>query len=301
MESEAGSLVRALAAGGAVRIVAVDCLQAALHTAEIHGLGRHAARLAAETLAAAAVASAHVKGDERITLQLQGEEPRVSVYAEVRGDGTLRERLTPGALHMPDPEMTGILLAVRSDGTKEIYRGMTELGGESLEAAFGRHLKQSVQVDAVIRIGVTLDAAGEMVAAGGILVERMPTDRGRVSIEPESFAALFGPVGEMDVGTVLAELARGELLGEDLQILERRSLLWKCTCSGERVGLMLRSLGKEELDVMIREDHGAEVTCHFCNTRYEYSEDELVGIRDALPTAGEARDADDTGSGEYDA
>ncbi len=292
MEGEAGSLVRALAAGGAVRIVAVDCLGAALHTAEIHGLGRHAARLAAETLAAAAVASAHVKGDERITIQLQGETPRVSVYAEVRGDGTLRERLTPAALHMPQPEMTGILLAVRSDGTKEIYRGMTELGGESLEMAFGRHLRQSVQVDAVIRIGVTLDDAGEMVAAGGILVERLPTDRGRVSIEPESFAALFGPVAEMDLDTLLADLARGELLGEDLQILERRSLLWKCTCSSERVGLMLRALGRDELDVMIREDQGAEITCHFCNTEYRFTDSDLAAIRDAVPESADTSEYD---------
>ncbi len=292
MEGEAGSLVRALAAGGAVRIVAVDCLGAARHTAEIHGLGRHAARLAAETLAAAAVASAHVKGDERITIQLQGEAPRVSVYAEVRGDGTLRERLTPPMLHMPEPEMTGILLAVRSDGTREIYRGMTELGGESLEMAFGRHLRQSVQVDAVIRIGVTLDDAGEMIAAGGVLVERLPTDRGRVSIEPESFAALFGPVSGMDLATVLADLARGELLGEDLQILERRSLLWKCSCSGERVGLMLQALGTDELDVMIREDHGAEVTCHFCNTEYRFSEADLLGIRDSRTSPGDPSEYD---------
>lgn len=292
---EGGSLVRALAAGGAVRVVAVDCLGAALHTAEIHGLGRDAARLAAESLAAAALASAHVKGDERITLQIQGEEPRVSVYAEVRGDGTLRERLSPGTLYLPAGKgLDGVLLAVRSDGTREIYRGMTEIGGKTLERAFGQHLLQSVQVDAVLRIGVVSDADGNLTAAGGVLVERLPEDPGRPSIEVESFAALFGPVAELELQALFDELARDELLGEDLDVLERRELAWQCTCSRERVELMLAALGREELDTLIREDHGAEVTCHFCNTVYRLDEGELIALRNRVPVTS-------TDPGEYDA
>ena len=192
----------------------------------------------------------------------------------------MRERLTPPSLHLAQGDrLTGILLAIRSHETQEIYRGMTELGGENLETAFGRHLQQSVQVDAVLRIGVAVDASGELWAAGGVLVERLPTDLGRPSTEPESFEILYGSVRDADLAGLLCDIARGEMLGEPLQMLERRTLDWRCTCSSERVAVMLAALGAEELDTMISEDHGAEITCHFCNTQYRFDEAELVGIR----------------------
>ena len=45
---------------------------------------------------------------------------------------------------------------------------------------------------------------------------------------------------------------------------------------------MLRSLGRKELDEMIREDHGAEVCCHFCEKKYRFSESELAALRDSI-------------------
>ena len=280
MGGEAGSVIRALAAGGAVRVVAVECLGPALYTASLHGLNRAAARLAAESLVSAALASAHVKGDERITLQIQGEQPSVAVYAEVRADGSFRARLSPATLRLGEGDpLTGILLAIRSDGTREVYRGMTELGGENLENAFGRHLQQSVQIDTVLRIGVSVDENGKMVAAGGVLVERLPTDLGRPSIETQDFLELFLQVVDLTLVELQSGLERGELLGQELEILERRSLFWRCTCSDERVRVMLASLGASELDTMILEDHGAEITCHFCNSVYRVDEPGLDTVR----------------------
>ena len=38
---------------------------------------------------------------------------------------------------------------------------------------------------------------------------------------------------------------------------------------------MLLSLGRQELEDMMQKEHGAELTCHFCNTKYRFSEEEL--------------------------
>ena len=62
------------------------------------------------------------------------------------------------------------------------------------------------------------------------------------------------------------------------RILERRETRYACDCSRERVERALISLGVKELDDMIREQHGAQVDCHFCNRRYEFSEGELRAL-----------------------
>ena len=76
------------------------------------------------------------------------------------------------------------------------------------------------------------------------------------------------------------------LLHLEPEILTHRLPAYRCDCSRERVERALISLGREELEDMIREQHGAQVDCHFCNKRYELSEEQL---RDLLKRATDRR------------
>ncbi|HZW68846.1 MAG TPA: Hsp33 family molecular chaperone HslO, partial [Pseudogracilibacillus sp.] len=62
---------------------------------------------------------------------------------------------------------------------------------------------------------------------------------------------------------------------DSLQILETMPVQFNCTCSKERMLLAIKGLGAAEIESMIKEDHGAEVTCHFCNEVYNIEEAEL--------------------------
>ena len=65
---------------------------------------------------------------------------------------------------------------------------------------------------------------------------------------------------------------------KDLNILENKSIAFKCTCSRERTESTLKLLGKAELLDMIKEQHGADVHCNFCNEHYAFSEKDLNNI-----------------------
>ena len=52
-----------------------------------------------------------------------------------------------------------------------------------------------------------------------------------------------------------------------------------CNCSRERVAKALYSIGKKEMDEMIKDGEPIEVKCHFCNTAYQFSVEDLVQIR----------------------
>ena len=90
--------------------------------------------------------------------------------------------------------------------------------------------------------------------------------------------------GIMAAGNVSAILDRDDdpehLLREvmsdfDLKILETTPVEYRCYCSRERVERALISLGKDELESILREQGGCELNCQFCDEVYQFSAEDL--------------------------
>jgi molecular chaperone Hsp33 len=256
--------------GDDARMITVEATALAEQTRQLHSLTEDAVRVAAESVVAALFMSAHIKGEERISLQIQGTKPKCAFIADVDATGGLRARLTPAVMRLPYfGRMEGMLLVVKSLPGKELYRGVTEVRAETIESALTNHLGQSAQVDAVLRIGAKINEAGEVEWAGGILLERMPAKKPENSaLAAAQFAVRFDPLRTHAVDDILRAVQTDVLEGQAIQRLEHRTLRWRCSCGQERVEAVLASLGVEELQAMREEDDGAEVVCHFCNVPY---------------------------------
>ena len=276
---QAGRYIVALALKGNARVMAVVLQDQADEIRERHGLDRAATVLAAEGLVASVLLSAHIKGEERMTVQVASEHPPFSFTADVDATGVLRARFTP-ALVMPVKHFTGMLLAMKSLGQKELYRGVSPVDKETFEQALARFLKQSQQTDARVRILARLDKDAKVRFASGMLVERLP------GISPEDFAA---QIDEAMKGTefekLMSELAMGQLAGQPVEVLGGQDFVFQCSCNATRVAGMLRALGVEELQSMKEEQGGAEITCNFCNERYAYDVAALDAMMAGLPPA----------------
>jgi len=220
--------------------------------------------------------SAHIKGEERLTLQIQAERPKMAFIAEVDAQGGLRARLTPSDVRHTD-QISGFVHAIKSDGTKEVYRGTTSIADENLERALSEHLENSQQTGAYLRVAAHLNEEGEVRFAAGILIERLPEHAEYPWIDESTFEATYGPLVHGDLEDLITAFAFGQLAGQPVEILETRDLLWKCRCSQVKVETMLGSLGVEELRSM-RDEGKAEVTCHFCNTAWIVSAERLTEL-----------------------
>lgn len=286
-DSPMGVLVRALLADRAVRLLLVEATAPAEHTRRVHGLGPGAARLGAEAVVAAALSSAHIKGEEQLTLQIQGEAPRCGLYADITAEGAIRVRVTPSDLRLgAGGALTGILVAIKSVGPREVYRGITEIAGVTLERALGEHLGTSTQVDAILRVGCVQGPDGRVTRAGGLLLERLPEEPGLPSLPHAAFEERYGWVRDADLSDLLTEAAFGALRGERIEVLEKRPLVWQCRCTVERIEATLIALGAETLQTLIDEDHGAEITCNFCEQVVRVSEARLAELKaQAAPDA----------------
>jgi molecular chaperone Hsp33 len=286
MEHEpTGWVVRGLLSGGAVRMLFVEAAEPAAWTQTAHGLGEDAARFGAEVTVAAALLGAYVKGDEQLTLQIQGEAPALSAYVDLTAGGAIRVRVTPSDLRRVDARFRGVLWVVKHVGDREVWRGATSVDDTTVGEALSRHLGESAQVDAALGI-VTRVEDGKVVGAGGWLVERLPEDPVHPSLTTAAFVERYGWLRSADPEEVFSKLHTGGLTDDDrVQILEQRPLVWRCRCSVQRIEAMLVALGPDELQSMADEDHGAEVTCHFCQRRYPIEEARLRALKDSIAVA----------------
>ena len=271
-----GRFVRCLAHDGAIRVLAVMAPEAAQEVRERHSLGDGAAMLAAQGMVASLLLSAHIKGDERILLEIAGLKPVFTFSGEAHSDGAVRARFSPADLE-PAASLQGRLVAIKWDSVKEVYRGVAEVNHDSLEGALQEYLVQSQQTRGRVRIGVVLGDDGQVAMAAGLLVELIP-DR----MEPEQFEALVEPLQEADLAEVMTAFAFGSLLGSNVELLEAREVRFQCSCSIERVEATLRALGAAELREMEAEDKGAEVTCHFCGSTYQVDQARLLSLASEL-------------------
>jgi molecular chaperone Hsp33 len=272
IEQESGILCRAITANGAVRIVGIRAEQVAESLAAAHELRGDAARIASEGVVATALMSAHIKGDERMTIQVQCSHPEMSFFGEVGSDGAIRGRLKPSVLDVPSRRLTGVLLAIKSTEERELYRGATPVQDQTLTEALRGHLSDSVQVDGLLWID----------GAAGVLIERLPDPDGHHQLTVEAFRARYGPLQKQSPAEVVETLLRGKIADQEVRLLGVRSLYWSCRCSEARVLGMLSTLGPETLGQMVEEDGQAEVICHFCNHPYVIDGDQLRSVRQRL-------------------
>lgn len=270
MDTE-GRFVVAMACEGRVRVMAVVAIGPAEELRTRHALSGSAAVIAAEGLLASLLLSAHVKGEERLTVNVQSERPPFVFVADVNGDGTLRARFTPSYLNTAY-FFTGMMSVMKSLGPKELYRGVAEVRGERFDAALLRYMTTSQQVDARVRIRAELDSEGHIAFASGLLIERLP------GLDPEEFAAMFDEPLKKDFKDIMTGFAFGQLAGGPVDVLGSAPVRYQCNCSQDRVLGMLRSLGAQEVASLLAEQGKAEVTCHYCNTLYVIDEDALGAL-----------------------
>jgi molecular chaperone Hsp33 len=177
----------------------------------------------------------------------------------------------------------GDLTVIRDLGMKEPYIGSVELVGGEIAEDIAAYFVESEQIPTACALGVLIAPDQTVQAAGGYLIQLLPgADDAVVSAVERGVARLGAVSARLDGGMEPLELLQEVLADFELEVLETTPIEYRCYCSEERVSRALISLGREELDKLIREQDGAELTCQFCDRVYRYSGDQLRALREEL-------------------
>ncbi|MEW8978197.1 MAG: Hsp33 family molecular chaperone HslO [Symbiobacterium sp.] len=284
-------LVRAIGAGGNVRAFAAVTTALVDEARRRHDTWPTATAALGRALTATALLGAMLKDpDESVTLRVAGDGPLRGIICDADERGHVRgyvnephvdlDRTPQGKLNVGAAVGAGTIYVTRQLALQGIYTGSAELVSGEIAEDLAYYLTRSEQTPSAVGLGVRVDPDGVVVAAGGYLLQLMPAtpdaDRDRL----EANLAQLGSVSlAVERGMTPEEILAAVLAGLDYEILERRDLSFTCRCSRERALAAIAMLDEKDLAALEEEDHGAELTCHFCNAVYRFSEEEIRAAR----------------------
>ncbi|NLY20828.1 MAG: Hsp33 family molecular chaperone HslO [Tissierellia bacterium] len=177
----------------------------------------------------------------------------------------------------------GSVQVIMDLGLKEPYVGQAPLISGEIAEDIANFFYISDQINSAVGLGVLVDVDLSIIAAGGFIIQLLPGVEEADIVRLEETLSKITSVTQMITDNLTPEDMLNELLpGYELDILEKTELEFKCNCSKEKIKDLILSLGREEIENMIEEDKGAEVVCQFCNTAYQFNEDELREILETI-------------------
>ena len=284
----ADRIVRAISTDGMVQAAAICSRDLTERARQIHKTLPVATAALGRTLAAASMMGNALKSDgASLTLQFKGGGPLGTVLAVSDNEGNVRGYVTNPHVDIPlrkDGKLDvgtavgheGTLTVIKDLHMKEPYVGTIDLlGGEIAEDVAG-YFVESEQIPTACALGVLVDRDQSVKAAGGYLIQLMP------GAAEDTIAKVEG--GIMAAGAVSAILEKNDdpeamlrtvMSDSDLKILETCPVEYRCYCSRERVERALISLGRTELEQMLSEQGGCQLTCQFCDAVYEFTAEDI--------------------------
>lgn len=268
-------------------------------------------QLLGEMAAAGVLMQGNIKFNGALILQIFGDGPVKVGVVEVQPDFSLRATCTQVGEVAPEASLSQMVnlhnqgrCAITLDPKDRLpgqqpYQGVVPLFGdqgeklESISEVLQHYMLQSEQLDTVLVL-----AADDQVAAG-LLIQRLPVEgEGNLAGQMDSVAreAELGQSEDFSRIAILAKsLKREELLTLDAETILHR-LFWEeplarfepmvgdngprfaCSCSRERVGHMIRSLGTAEVESILAEQGQVEVGCDFCGAQYRFDPVDAAGL-----------------------
>ncbi|MCM2677717.1 Hsp33 family molecular chaperone HslO [Alkalicoccobacillus plakortidis] len=285
-------LVKSTAFEGKVRayaLVATDMVNEAVRR---QGTWPTASAALGRTMMASAMMGMMLKGEEKLTVKVEGGGPIGAIVTDSNAKGETRGYVSNPQTHfdLNDNGKLDVARAVGTDGAlsvvkdlgmKEPFTGSVPIVSGELGEDFTYYFANSEQTPSAVGVGVLVNPDNTIKAAGGFIIQLMPGADDDVISEIEKRLSSIPPISKLvELGMPPEEILYSVLGEETVSILETSPVEFKCTCSKDRIGKAIISLGQDEIKAMIEEDGGAETVCHFCNEDYQFSSDELLELKE---------------------
>ena len=284
-------LVKALAFNGQVRAYAVKSTDTVGEAQRRHYTWPVASAALGRTISAGVMMGAMLKGEENLTIKVEGGGPIGLILVDSDAKGHVRGYVSNPHVHFDLNEhgkldvrravgTEGMLSVVKDIGLRDYFTGQVPIVSGELGEDFTYYFATSEQVPSSVGVGVLVNPDNSIKAAGGFIIQLMPGAEDETITMIENRLNTVPPVSKLiDRGLSPEELLKEVLGEENVNILETLPVAFTCKCSKERFENAIVGLGEEEITAMIEEDGQAEAQCHFCNEKYLYTREELEELR----------------------
>lgn len=283
-------IIRATAANDQIRAFAAVTTEMVETAREHHNTSPVATAALGRLLTAGAMMGSMMKGEKDVlTLQIKAGGPLQGITVTADSQGNVKGYVgnpdvcipanSKGKLDVAGAVGPGFLTVIKDMGLKEPYSGQVMLQTCEIEEDLTYYFATSEQVPSAVGLGVLMNKNNTVRQAGGFIVQLMPfAEEDVISKLEQNVQKINSVTNLLEEGHTPESLLEKVLEGFDVQINEKMDTRFHCNCSKERVEKALISIGRKELNEMIQEGKPIEMNCHFCNTNYNFTVEELKEI-----------------------
>jgi molecular chaperone Hsp33 len=280
-------LIKALARNGRVRVYITRTTKVTNDAILTHDLWPSAASILGKTLTVALLMGAMLKGEEALTIKIDGNGPIgvVVAYSNAKGEarGYVRNPHVHFSKHNNLDEVTtlgynGYIDVIKDLKLKDFYSSTIPLQTGDLAKDFTYYFAHSEQTPTLTSLGSVIKEDNTCSLCGGIIIQLMPDAREEdiefLEFKTPILSSFSGLLAENEDLENILKL----IFGDDYEILDKMNVRYHCACSKDKFARGIASIGKAEIRNIIETDGQAEVICHYCKNQYIYSKEELEQI-----------------------
>ena len=279
-------IVRATAAGSQIRAFAASTPELVETARRYHNTSPVATAALGRLLTAGGMMGSMMKNDtDVLTIQIKCDGPiqgltvTADSKANVKGYAENPDVMLPpknGKLDVGGALGLGILNVIKDMGLKEPYIGQTILQTGEIGDDLTYYFANSEQVPSSVGLGVLMEKDNTVRCAGGFIVQVMPFVEEQVLVRlEENISKIHSVTALLEQGHTPGSLLQEVLKGMDIEITDTLPTAFACDCSKEKIEKAIVSIGERDIKEMIAEGKDIEVKCHFCNTAYTFTVEEL--------------------------
>ena len=286
-----GKLIRCITSEGAVMVSAVDSTDIIAKAEQIHSTSAVMTAALGRMLTAASMMGNMLKGEKSsISLKIDGGGPAGAITVAADSTGNVRGYAQNPVVEIPlKPNgkldvsgavgTDGNLYIVKDLGMKEPYNGFVPIVSGEIAEDITSYYATSEQIPTVCALGVLVNPDLTVKKAGGYILQLLPFTEDEIITKIEQNLARVKPVTQLlDEGMDIEDIVRDVLQGFDVEVIYEQEVEYKCKCAKEKVEATLQGLGAKELSEMAADLPSVDVKCHFCNTTYSFTKNDIEKI-----------------------
>ncbi|MDT2645134.1 Hsp33 family molecular chaperone HslO [Enterococcus dongliensis] len=287
-------LVKALAYEGFVRAYAVNATETIAEAQCRHDTWNTSSAALGRTMVGALMLGATLKGEDKLTVKIEGNGPAGAIIVDSNGKGEVKGYIKNPHISLPlngagkidvrgAVGTAGMFTVIKDLGLKEPFSGQTPIVSGEIGEDFTYYLAVSEQIPSAVGVSVLVDTDDSIKTAGGFMIQIMPGANEAIIDQIEARLKETTRISTLlDEGQTPEEILQNLLATTEVEFLDKMPVQFNCDCSKEKFASAIITLGPEQIQELIDQDHGAEAICAFCNNKYQYSEADLYELKQEI-------------------
>jgi molecular chaperone Hsp33 len=277
-------LVKAYGFNDSVRIYSINSTALVSEAQKIHDLWPTSSAAFGRLITASVVMGAMYKNDQELTIRVESDGPIGGMLATADANGNVKGyvgnnhvflQYASGKLNVSQAVGNGFIHVTKDLKVKQPFTSSSKIQTGEIAEDFAYYFTSSEQIPSAVGLGVLVNDDNTILASGGFILQALPGIKEEQIKLIEKRISDLPSVTEMIHNGMTPEDIVNKLTDGDFKLLEKMEVNYHCDCSKEKFEKGLIALGPDELKALVKKEETIETTCHFCNSSYIFSKNEI--------------------------